>query len=164
MAATTRSQPRFRSRGRPARLAPAIYRLYAVGGRGNAICKEFARPRLLSGWCTPVGELIFATHSRSRRYCRASGYSAVMSESRCTAAMRAAGSFFFCPATAQIDRLHVATRVNSLWFNAAAVTGHLQTHFGQMYRPCRAGLPPYHLAVGHRAFALHAASSVKLCS
>jgi hypothetical protein len=87
-----------------------------------------------------------------------------MTMSRRTAAKRTAGSSSFRPAAAQIDQLHAATRAKSSWFNAAAVARNLETRFEQMYRRYRAGLPPDHLMVEHRAPALHRASSAKLCS
>ena len=87
-----------------------------------------------------------------------------MSQSRRTAAKRAAGSSSFRPATAQIDQLHAAIRAKSSRFNAAAVTRNLETLFEPMYRRYRAGLPPDHLMVEHRAPAPRAASSAELCS
>jgi hypothetical protein len=87
-----------------------------------------------------------------------------MTMSRRTAVKRAAGSSSFRPAAAQIDQLHAAIRAKSSWFNAAAVACNLETLFERMYRRYRAGLPPEDLMVEHRAPALHAASSAKLCS
>ena len=87
-----------------------------------------------------------------------------MSQSRRTAAKRAAGSSSFRPATAQFDQLHVALRAKSSRFNAAAITRNIETLFEQMYRRYRAGPPPDHLVVEHLAPVLRAASSAKLCS
>jgi hypothetical protein len=87
-----------------------------------------------------------------------------MSQSRRTAATRAAGSSSFCPAAAQIDQLHAVARAKSSWFNVAAVTRNLETLFEVMYRRYRAGLPLHHLMVEHRAPAPHAASGAELCS
>lgn len=54
-----------------------------------------------------------------------------MSERRRLAAKRPAGSSFFRWAAAQIDQLHAATRAKSSRFDAAAVTGHLETFFDE---------------------------------
>jgi hypothetical protein len=86
-----------------------------------------------------------------------------MGRSKRTAEKRAAGSPSFRPATAQIDQLDAATRAKSSWFNAAAITRNLETLFEPMYRRYRAGLPPDHLMVEHRAPAPRAASGAELC-
>jgi hypothetical protein len=86
-----------------------------------------------------------------------------MSKSRCIAAKRMPRSSSFRPAAAQIDQPHAATRAKSSQFSGAAVTGNLETLLVQMYPRYRAGLPPDHLMVEHRALALHGALSPELC-
>ena len=81
-----------------------------------------------------------------------------------SAAKRAAGSSSFRLVTAQIAQLHAATPAKSSLFNAAAVSGNLETLFEQMYRRYRSSLPPDHLMMEHRAPVPHAASSAELCS
>jgi hypothetical protein len=86
-----------------------------------------------------------------------------MSQSRLSAAKRAAGSPPLRLATAQIDQRHAATRAKSSWFDVAAVTRNVETLLERMYR-YGAGLPPDDLMVERHAPAPRAASSAELCS
>jgi hypothetical protein len=87
-----------------------------------------------------------------------------MTKSRRSVAELAVGSSSFREAAAQIDPLYAATHAKSSRFDGAAVTRNCEMLFEQMYRQCRAGLPPDHLTVKHRAPAAHAASGVELRS